>query len=260
MIIDVLFLHYVVCQSIQKKFNDLCNIQSQRIGDLCSETGEQSWEYPVFDDAANLTKMLLHFAILTSEEFKNDIFHCKWEEFTKQSDASMSFSDIHTTLWDPVFHYCASLPKQLECLDISLYEADWLFNGLYIQPISDSISHLVNAVHCSEVSMDVLHLAKLFDSQDTNKNMSVSSLVVKEATKFSKTISTKWTLSVAKNIHTWCNLNAIFNEAKEFSSVLASYSIDNGEVVSFYEMVYYRSVRYYMFILLYFSRIFMLFN
>lgn len=225
---------FLVRQSLLKLLS--IDIQSRRINELCVENGEQSWDYPVLNEAAAISTMLVPFAILSSDEFKNDIFYCQWKDLIRKLDNTMTWFDIYNTLWVPVLDYCTDLLQKLEHQCITLYEVDMLLKGQGAIVIAESISRLANGVHLYAVPVNFLQLAQEFASPKLH-NISISSLIARAAIKSTKGCLTNWVEAVAANIFKWSNLSPVFKEAKLFASSLASFNIDHCEVLGFSEMV-----------------------
>lgn len=229
----MLFINFIII--IVFKIADP-DFDSININELCVQNGEELWHYPFFKEAAAIKPVLIPFAIMTSEQCNNDIFHqqCK-DQVKKLHNNEVTWSEINDAI-KRALDYCSHILEKIKDLTITLHDINALFgNKASGGVISQEISHLDNALSYSQCTIDLLHVADTF-FQKTPCN--VSSILV-AVLKCSNQSSLSHFDEIGANIWAWNDLAPLFKEAKDFTDILNDFQVDPHDFISFSDIVSY---------------------
>lgn len=220
---SLIYFECIVCKMSPLVIDDI------HINKLCIEDDGKSWHYPSLEAANPLKPLLIPFAIMTSVELKNDIFHQQCKEHVKQLSNMDTFSQIADAI-EAAFESCHLLLAKLKDQTISLHEVDTVFRHKPYNVITLALSHLDSALF-SKVSMSFLEAAQAFSIQ--KPPCKVSSIVMKSV----KTKPAPWINEVATNVTLWRGLSPLLVEAKDFADILYDLQVAPDEFIAFSEMV-----------------------
>ena len=107
------------------------NYRKKKINSLCWTLANGTCEVLCFPNTKPLESCLEHFYTV-SFVYSSDLFNKFWRaEIDKLSKPVISFSEVDTVLWKPVFNKCVELLDKLHSREIELSEVDSLFKPNY---------------------------------------------------------------------------------------------------------------------------------
>ena len=183
--------------------------------------------------------MLLPFTVMTAPRLQNDIFHCKWQQLTKNINIDSSLDDICHKVWYPIFDFCGDLMDSLKSKTITLQELGKHFGTYELAETEHTITRLFHAVvKChSPVCKDIVLLATKFFAitQLTDHTESIANTLVDLIPIHD---SCDWIKDVSKQINQWNSLYELSNEADQFIDILSRFELCGESFQSFSKQVY----------------------
>lgn len=100
-----------------------------------------------FEDASPLQPFLKQFAYL-SDDYPSMLFGFIWKEeiFAHDHSHEVTFSDVATCIWQPVFEKCCVLIDGVQSRTIKLKDVDYYFRQFRGDNISDDLKCLFSAI------------------------------------------------------------------------------------------------------------------
>ena len=246
----------VASQTLLEKLDQLTTQHSNiNINRLCCLKNE-CWSFPELHEAEYLQFMLLPFTIMTAPKLQNDIFHCKWQQLTKNINIDSSLDDICHKVWYPIFDFCSDIIDSLKNKTITLHELGKQFGSYELAETEHTITSLFHAVVkcCSPVCKDIVSLAtnffaitRLTDHPESIANTLVDLISIHD--------SCDWIKDVSKRINQWNLLYELSNEADQFIDILSRFELCGESFQSFSKQVY---IFIYIFIYLYLYLVYLL--
>ena len=204
------------------------NLPLTKIKDLCFACGKNVWQFPVFNEANVLVPMLIPFAVMTSEMYRNDIFYHTWNKQINLYLITLSFSDLYEFVWSPSIEYCTEVLEKLQTSSISVGEVGVLFKGQEHVKIKDTITRFASAMNIIQSPIDVSKLVHLFCQ--TN---SLSAVIDKT----SKRCKTDWIDQLAKAVELWNDISPLKVQAAALKDTLSAFNIKSVELTAFANQV-----------------------
>ena len=206
------------------------NLPLTKIKDLCFACGKNVWQFPVFNEANVLVPMLIPFAVMTSEIYRNDIFYHTWNKQINLHSIALSFSDLYEFVWSPSIEYCTEVLEKLQTSSISVGEVGVLFKGQEHVKIKDTITRFASALNIIQSPIDVPKLANHFC-----KTTSLSAVMDEVTSKRCKTDC--WIGQLAKDVELWNDISPLKVQAAALQDILSAFNINSVELTAFANQV-----------------------
>ena len=144
--------------------------------------------------------MLIPFAIMNSEEYKNDIFVCKWRDALKANKGIVG-SEVPSLIWEPVFSDCTQLLYDLEHEEVTISKAVALFEKMDKGGIEQSIKKMASGVKTCAIILKLgwKNLALKLVSKTSKIQIDTISKAMT-----TQTVKPDWITQVASKIDDWC--------------------------------------------------------
>ncbi|XP_019856423.1 PREDICTED: uncharacterized protein LOC109584956 [Amphimedon queenslandica] len=212
--------------SLLVKANDLLkNHQEYLIKSLCNyDDGE--WDFPLFPEAKMITPMLVQFAVMNSEGFKNDIFYYKKKQLEKSVTQESSLEDVCESFWVPLFDHCCTVADELKEETITLSNLSSLFGSTESADSEKTIERLLSAVEkChAQCTKDIGLLADLSIQNDIHK---LATFIESEP------LNMQWVKKLGKKITDWSNVQALSAEADYLMEIIKAYDLNQSPIYRF---------------------------
>ena len=212
-----------------KANNLLKNHQKYLVKSLCNYDDGQ-WDFPLFPEAKVITPMLVQFAVMNSEEFKNDIFYFKLKQLENCITQESSLEDVHQSFWVPLFHHCCTVADEIKRETITLSSLSELFGSKESADSEKTIERLLSAVEkChAPCTKDIGSLSDLCIQNDIHK----LATLIKSAS-----LNMQWVKELGKKITDWSNVKALSNEADQLMEIVEVYDLNWSLIYHFSKQV-----------------------
>lgn len=121
------------------------NYDLKPINSLCS-IGASTTQFLCFEQAQPLQSIMGRYHIM-SYSFPNEFFKNIWSSVLKnESKAQLTFSDIVSRIWEPVFSQCCMLIESVQKRSIKLRDVDRFFHQREGQYIYQHLKSLFSAI------------------------------------------------------------------------------------------------------------------
>lgn len=229
------------------------NQQKFLINSLCTYDNNV-WNFPSFPDADIILPMLIQFAIMNSDELKNDVYYYKLQQLTTHLGQDSTLIEIYQDMWVPLFDHCCTVADELRKEVITLSNLCELFGRTESADSEKTIENLLSAVEkCnSPFAGDIGSLAdfclehKVFDinrleiaiKSDISPGCKLFDISKVAITIKTKPFDKKWLKEIGKKITKWSNVQALSNEADQLKETLEVFGLDGSLVSSFTKEVH----------------------
>ena len=222
-------MSYIVCKISLPVINHV------NIDKLCIQDGTNFWKYPIMAEAAPVAPLLIPFAILTSDKFKNDIFHQHYKAEVKKLAITSGWPEIKDAL-KAALDFCLYILEKIKNQTITLHDVDFIFGKkTTVGGIFEDISRLHNALSLPQEKLNLLRIACNFSEQKAPCD--VSSILIAQIKSSSNQSDTIWIKEISSDIFLWRGLTPLLKEANEFSDILKELEVDPSDVKAFSEIV-----------------------
>ncbi|XP_019854153.1 PREDICTED: E3 ubiquitin-protein ligase RNF213-like [Amphimedon queenslandica] len=202
-------------------------IDDMHINELCVEDGEKLWKYPFLEAADPVKPLLIPCAVMTSEKYKNDIFHQQCKDQVKCLNNTDTWPQIAVAV-EAAFESCTLIVAKLRDQSITLHEIDTLFRSASSAGVvAHTLSQLESALLFSRDTVNFLKSALTFSNQ--KPPCSVSSIFITPET---ESLS-PWINEVATNVYLWRGLSPLLIEAQDFADILNDLEVEPAEFIAF---------------------------
>lgn len=213
----------IVLPSVLVKAEELLkNYKESVVNSLCFYDETNVWCFPLFPEAKIVTPMLVQFAILNSEKFKNDIFYYKLQQLTKNLSQELSLEEVYQLLWVQLFDHCYTVANNLKKEVITLSSLINLFGSTDLADSEETIKKLLSAMEKCQSPL-VHNFDSLVDHcfQHNLSNISKVAEIIK-----SEPLDLEWVTKIGEKITEWSNVQTFSNEADQFKDILEVYGLD----------------------------------